>query len=165
MYLDFCFLLKHSCTNAWLCREYTEKRKNGHKTFCLGNGTDATAPNIWTCCSNLISTLSQFLFWTLHLGMCGTFCQQLHCAGHVQNSLAWHRVNEHLCGLGKCPTGHGSVPWGVRGLGWLQNLGESSTGITESQGLLQLGGGLLLLPHSPGERQRLEHINLIVTHK
>lgn len=47
------------------------------------------------------------------------------CWAHAE-FLCLARVNECLYGLGKC---HSSVPWGVRGLGWPQSLGESSTWI------------------------------------
>lgn len=110
-------------------------RKKGHKTFCFGNGMASTAPSIQNYCSILTSALFQLLFWPLHLGMSGTFCQELPRAGHVQNSLAWIRL------MSGCVV-WGSVPWALRGLGWPQSLGESSTRIMESQELLQFGGGL-----------------------
>lgn len=118
------------------------KEKKGPKTFCFGNGnfcfgngTAATAPNIQTCCSILISALFQLLFWNYTWACLVPSVRSF----TVQNSCAWPRVIESLCGLGKC---QGSAPRGVRGLGWPQSLGESSTWIMESQGWLKFGGDL-----------------------
>lgn len=122
----------------------------------------ATAPNIQTYCSILISTLFQLLFGMLHLGMSGTFCQELHHAGHVQNSPAWTRVAECLCGLGKCPAGQGSA---MR----CEGFGMASEPRGEQHRDHRIPGTAaetsLLLPHTPEGRQRLKTRLSQSTHK
>lgn len=156
MYSDFCFLLKHSCTNMWLCWEYTEKRKKAPKHFFLGMGIFV----LGMARLQLPQTpkpAAPFLFQ-----LCSSYCFGI-TPGHV-----WYLLSgASLCripvpgqGLLSLCVGWGSVKaqshkvWGV----WdgHRALGRAAHGSWNPRDSWSLEETSLLLPRSPGGRQRLE---------
>lgn len=165
MYLDFCFLLKHSCTNMWLCWEYMEKRKTGTKHFVLGTAwlqlpqtSEPVAPISFQLCPS--SCFGHFT-WACVVPSVSSFT----VLGTCRIPLPGTGLMSICVGWGNVPqvTAQSHEVWGV----WdgYRTLGRAAQGSRNPRDCCSLEEASLLLPHSPGGRQRLEHINLTVTHK
>lgn len=152
MYLDFCCLLKHSCTNVLLCWEYKEKRM-GMAQLQLPQTSKPVAPILFQLCP---SSCFGHYTWAWQVPSVSSFTV-LGFPCLAKGSWVW--AGEVSCRSWLSPMrcegfGMATEPWG-----------EAADGPRNPRDCCSSEEASLLLPHSPGVRQRLEHTTLTVTHK